>query len=356
MAGRIMARSPYYITASGTTLENAILYIYIWAGSSAAKPTTYNYKISKTPVQAGDDKIIFEISQFIRDEFEHNRDAYDDTLTDFADCLWVETSLVIVDSGGLQPSVDDSYLAVDGYGYYSDGINPSWNFDEYTVRVKKFNVGGFIFANSDFPVPAHETDGIDRIETYINGVMSGTTVLIDTNNSQDKLRYESYGSLAPNYLTKVILKNGTTEVQTINFEYIEDCIETAKEVRYYDRNGALSTTYMFGRGITSLKSKRDDYRQDVGFMSTAYSYDSSKHQKRTFDVSANESLVLNSGFVPENQNEIFKQIILSELVWVDDKPVNVKDSSFTYKTNKQDKLINYTLNLDYAYSEINNVY
>jgi len=256
----------------------------------------------------------------------------------------VETSLVIVDSGGLQPSVDDSYLAVDGYGYYSDGINPSVNLDDYTLRVKD---------GEDVRIAVPNGEIADSYKVYI-GAGTSTVPITATVISQEKLEYVTLSQTS--VISKVELLLAAAVVQTITVENIEACIETAKEVKYYDRNGALSITYMFGRGITSLKSKRDDYRQDVGFMSTAYSYDSSKHQKRTFDVSANESLVLNSGFVPEDQNEIFKQIILSELVWVDDKPVNVKDSSFTYKTNKQDKLINYTLNLDYAYSEIQNVY
>jgi len=36
-------------------------------------------------------------------------------------------------------------------------------------------------------------------------------------------------------------------------------------------------------------------------------------------------------------------------------PVNVSDSSIEYKTNVNDKLVNYTIEFDYAYDKINNL-
>jgi hypothetical protein len=36
-------------------------------------------------------------------------------------------------------------------------------------------------------------------------------------------------------------------------------------------------------------------------------------------------------------------------------PVNVSDSSFSYKTSLNDKLINYTIKIDFAFDTINNI-
>jgi hypothetical protein len=36
-------------------------------------------------------------------------------------------------------------------------------------------------------------------------------------------------------------------------------------------------------------------------------------------------------------------------------PVNVSDSSIEYKTHVNDKLVNYTIEFDYAYDKINNL-
>ena len=69
---------------------------------------------------------------------------------------------------------------------------------------------------------------------------------------------------------------------------------------------------------------------------------------------------LNSGFVSESMNDSFKELLVSQYVWVVrsgvNYPVNVVDSSLTYKTALNDRLINYTLNFKYAFDTINNIH
>ena len=51
--------------------------------------------------------------------------------------------------------------------------------------------------------------------------------------------------------------------------------------------------------------------------------------------------------------------MLSEQVWIKKDgeilPINVKTSSLTYKTSVNDRLINYTIEFDYAFDKINNI-
>ena len=50
---------------------------------------------------------------------------------------------------------------------------------------------------------------------------------------------------------------------------------------------------------------------------------------------------------------------LSEDAWIEIDnqiiPVNITDSSFSYKTSLNDKLINYTIKIDFAFDTINNI-
>jgi len=50
---------------------------------------------------------------------------------------------------------------------------------------------------------------------------------------------------------------------------------------------------------------------------------------------------------------------LSEDAWIEINnevlPINISDSSFSYKTNLNDKLINYTVQIDFAFDTINNI-
>jgi len=54
-----------------------------------------------------------------------------------------------------------------------------------------------------------------------------------------------------------------------------------------------------------------------------------------------------------------RQLFQSEDVWITEEnrtvPVNIKDSSFNYKTHLNDKLVNYTVQFEYAFDGINNI-
>jgi hypothetical protein len=82
-------------------------------------------------------------------------------------------------------------------------------------------------------------------------------------------------------------------------------------------------------------------------------------QKAVVNKNANETLTLNSGFYPENNNDVFKQLLLSDYVWIDyesnEIPCNIASSSISYKTSRNDKLINYTLDIEFASDTIQNI-
>jgi hypothetical protein len=70
-------------------------------------------------------------------------------------------------------------------------------------------------------------------------------------------------------------------------------------------------------------------------------------------------MTINSGFVPESFSENFKQLMLSERVWLDtgavDLPITIKSSDLELKTSVNEKLINYTINIEFAFDTINNI-
>ena len=80
-----------------------------------------------------------------------------------------------------------------------------------------------------------------------------------------------------------------------------------------------------------------------------------------FNVNGKEKIVLNSGFVEEEMNEAFRQLLLSEEVTLYDYKenktynVNLGTSELQYKQHINDKLINYTIEFEFAHEVINNV-
>ena len=89
------------------------------------------------------------------------------------------------------------------------------------------------------------------------------------------------------------------------------------------------------------------------------SYSINQASKTIFNKRGTEMLKLNTGFYPESYNEIFRQLSLSEEVWIryegQTLPIIVKTSSLNYKTSINDKLINYTMDVEFAFNKINNI-
>jgi len=67
---------------------------------------------------------------------------------------------------------------------------------------------------------------------------------------------------------------------------------------------------------------------------------------------------MNSGFVSETMNETFKQLMLSERVWSYKDgvytPLKLGSKTLEYKSRQKDRLINYEIEFEYAFNEINN--
>jgi hypothetical protein len=72
-------------------------------------------------------------------------------------------------------------------------------------------------------------------------------------------------------------------------------------------------------------------------------------------VDTKESIVVNTDWVQEEYNEIFKQLLVSdEIYWIYDeinyevKPLTIKTSNLTFKTGVVDKVIQYAFEFDYG--------
>ena len=114
---------------------------------------------------------------------------------------------------------------------------------------------------------------------------------------------------------------------------------------------------MFKRSDLSLSVESENYR---GYLYNSGSYNTAEHQYKNFNITGKETISLNSGFYNEDYNEIFRQLVLSGQVWIDYEgnllPVNIKSKELSFKTQVNDKLINYKIDFDFAFDKINSVY
>ncbi len=150
------------------------------------------------------------------------------------------------------------------------------------------------------------------------------------------------------------------KTDVINVETLQECKYEPKKVTFVNKYGALQDMYFFKKAVEKMNVKKESYKSNILNVST---YNRSNHVYRDFNVVGKESVTLSSGFLSEEYNEVFKQMMLSEKVWITnitDKgeqvlPINVKTSNITYKTSLNDKLVEYTFDFDNSFNVINDI-
>ena len=152
--------------------------------------------------------------------------------------------------------------------------------------------------------------------------------------------------------------NGTT---TESVKQVEECKFKPHKITFINKNGVLDDMYFFKKSSNSMTTKRESYNANTIKADNTYSIN--EHNKIDFNITANSTVKLSSGFLNESTNEIFKQLLLSERVWITRTfenselvlPINIKTSSISYKTSLNDRLVEYSIDFDDSYESINNI-
>lgn len=385
----INTRSPYFVRTAIANIAYATLDIEIYTGDRDTGYTgTPQYSLRKQilPNATG---INFEISELIRDYLDIPFFGFYFAADEYHTCKWVRIVKTSFDSNGGQlqqaTSID---LALDGYTYFEEG-----SFYSYTGKnLLMTNKEVFALDDNVYRIPVYIGTDIS-IAFLRDGEVVGS--YINTDNSLDttdqvahisingKSERDSFKSrVASNYLgvfennkcisqyldtlsigkvDAIHIGNTDGTLDIINVKTIDECKYEPKKITFINKFGVLQDIYFFKKMVEKITTKRESYKANT--LTYANNYDTSVHTKRDFNITANESMTLSSGFLSESYNEVFKQLMLSEKVWVtnltntDEQvlPINIKTSDITYKTSLNDKLVEYTIEFENSYNVLNDI-
>jgi hypothetical protein len=119
---------------------------------------------------------------------------------------------------------------------------------------------------------------------------------------------------------------------------------------FISKTGGWENVYFMKAKETSTTMENTTYN-----LMKSYNYDISEGQKKSFNTNGNDFIKCNTGWVNESMNLILKDLLFSETILLDNKPVLIKNKAITYKNVLKDKLINYEIEFEYAYDYLNNV-
>jgi hypothetical protein len=382
---KINVRSPYFVNIFDANLASAKLDIEIYTGAEHTSPHTLSptYTLTSTAAGQAGFYVNFEISALIKDYLATGFDGHYTPTTSIHTTINVDYQVTKTLTNNTS-TVETAVLglrAFDGYGYFEEGANPQ--------LVQGLLISNKIIIKPDdaplrFPVDANNTTSVSFFskgqEIYTQAVADQTSsinwVKYITNESQagadgfedrvleDGGTFENSQCLN-NFLAQfgvygvdTVYVNATEGVTKLEIRNIEECKFTPYKMVFVNKYGALQDLWMFKRSNLSMKKEDETFRSST-LISTLGTYNTYEHQDKTFNINAKESLSLNTGFYPEEYNEVFRQFTLSERVWIeyDNKtlPVTVKSSDFSFQTKLNDKLINYTIEVEFSFDKINSV-
>lgn len=147
----------------------------------------------------------------------------------------------------------------------------------------------------------------------------------------------------------------TTPLGTpINFEVV--CKQKYPNIRlkWKNRYGQFDwfSFYMVNR--QSFSTEKRSYQPQLGtWTGTTLSYNQYDSSNLNYIVDSKQSISVNTDWVDEDYNEIFKQLLVSEeIYWVksatDLLPITINTESVTFKTGVVDKVIQYGFDFDFG--------
>lgn len=322
----------------------AQLNLYIYTGTSGSYTNSdLKYTIQKERINA-DDVINFEVSELIRDYINVNFN--NDYLSE---CVWVTAITYLYDEEN-QPYTysnpqSNTYLAFDGYGYFEDEVNPELSRNALitadNIYLPESTAGKLpIFAEGVGKVT------IDAVDTQIT----------DSGNSNQKIQYVTIP--ADSSTIQVYDTDDSTLLKTITVTNVCEPKFTPYKITFVNKYGAYQDLYMFKKSMESLNVTDERFRRNT-IVNNTTSYATNAGQTERYNVNAQTTLTLNTGFIKEDMNSTIEELFLSENVWIryENKtlPIIPKSKTLAYKTALNDKLINYTVELEFAFTKINSV-
>ena len=381
----IEVRSPHFESITIANASYGILNLYIWVGDKTSVPTNpiYTLRKSATTPTTGNPRVTFETSELIRDyldiEFDGNYSGQG---------VWVRTDLDIYNSSNVS-IIDYDYISIafDGYQYFEENSVIS----NLMITNRKL----FVLEDNTFRVPIDTSSNNPTVTFLKDNEIVATQTFTSSNQSSEQIRYVSIYGDTTNWdsfkervlesggtdyesnkcleayfndfsigaVDKIIISNTNANVKdiTVDVTILDECKYEPKKVTFVNKYGALQDMYFFKKSVKKMNIKKESYKSNI--LNSLNGYSTSNHVYKDFNVVGKELVTLSSGFLSEEYNEVFKQMMLSEKVWVtninDDGeqvlPINVKTSNITYKTSLNDKLVEYTFDFDNSFNVINDI-
>ena len=199
----------------------------------------------------------------------------------------------------------------------------------------------------------YATSAGQSASTFYARVMKDGGTIIDENCSDDIMEYVSELDIDEAHVIKSDGKVEVISVETLPCNKYENV-----RLTFVNKFGALQDIHFSAKTTESMNSKGSNYNS-INFDYDNLSNNYGRHSVRDFNKNATVRHTLNTDYLHESYSEVFRQLIVSEEVWMEHKgtvkPVNVTTNSLQKKTHANNGLVQFTISVKESHSLINNI-
>tara|TARA_R110000803_G_scaffold66918_3_gene128522 strand:- start:3107 stop:4132 length:1026 start_codon:yes stop_codon:yes gene_type:complete len=289
----------------------------------------------------------FDISELVRDYLDITYDVNYVPQT-VAILTTITTWSGLNATGSFKDSATFNDVGFEAYGYFEDGTNPELPTSAYLISDNPKSATNSV----DIYYPKSIT-GITGFagKVPLTTISGGGTVTVSVQSfTQSQI---TIGAAYPSTVSRI------------------DCTKygRGRKIIFINKFGVQQDLFFF------LKETKNLARNNEGFKANTLTYPSTNNPatysisnapNKVFNTTAQQTFKLSSGYYPEQANQFFEQLLMSEYVWLERPqktdpslneviPVKVKTSSMAFKTSLNDRLIEYTIDFEEAFDYINNI-
>jgi len=365
-----LSQSPmiYTISSSTDVTQSQFQYIldlYYWSGSKADSSSVANYTLTKYPNNSNVG--IFDVSRIVNSTFT------DSSYTNQSYTKFVKANAYYRYYNGIE-YVTSSYAsasictALDGYGLFPNAINtPLQSQSIYYPFLTDGPESQSVFLEHGGTLGVYKGDLGSIIPTKIvysgsNGANGSYNIVATTNNTNTQIEQVPYAPGASGFPLSLGVTDryslqaysGSVSIGAkLNFNIV--CRTKYPNIRIWWKNrfGQFDKFNFNGVSKEQFNTEARVYQPQIGnWNARTFEYASTDTSIQKYIIDSNEKLTVNTDWVDEAYNDIFKQLLVSEEIYwqynektggSELKPLTIDTSTLDFKTHVVDKLIQYTI-------------
>jgi hypothetical protein len=367
-----LAQSPLIFTLAENTqviTSSSFQYtadLFIWSGSVSAAPTASNYVLVKFPNLSNVG--IFDVSRIVNSTLTDYLQATPSSARYFKiNANWqYKSGSTWITGSNVSSSI---YTALDGYSTFQEAISqpvqdktPYWPLMTdgpvtQSAFIDNYGLSGIYTGPGAGTRP-------DRVK-YVGSNGSIADFAVQPTGSATQFLIAQY-PIAPEEsgfpISTIGLEWYTIQPYLITaplgapIRYEIECVQKYPNIRIKWKNkyGQFDYFNFYGSSNQSFGTSQKVYQPTIGsWTSNQLTYQKYETGISNYTVSDIQTLVVNTQFIPQDYNDIIKQMLVSdEIYWVYDetadlvRPLSIVNNNLRFKTGVVDKLIQYTFTFD----------